>query len=94
MQVITVSPAGTLEERGMRSFAEETKSLDSKANEVDSSSTTSGYDLPFGMTVIRRLKFLRYLPISPTHGQPKHSFSETAAEQHVNEVYTGIVTVA
>ncbi|KAK2172312.1 hypothetical protein NP493_974g00000 [Ridgeia piscesae] len=82
---------GTLEERGMRRFAEKTKSFDSLAIENDS---TSGYDLPFGMTVIRRLTFLRYLPISPTHGQPRHRFSETAPEQHINEGCTDIVTVA
>ena len=78
----------------MSRIADQTKSLDSKTNEDDSSSATSGYDFPFGMAVIRKLTFLRYLPISPTHGQPLNRFSETAAEHYANEGFTDIVTVA
>ena len=86
--------AGTLEERGMSRIADQTKSLDSKTNEDDSSSATSGYDFPFGMAVIRRLTFLRYLPISPTHGQPRHRCRDTVAEQHTNEGCADITNVA
>jgi len=46
------------------------------------------------MTVIRRLTFLRYLPISPTHGQPRHRFRDTVTQQHTKEGCPDITNVA
>ena len=94
MLIITGYLVGTLEERGMSRIADQAESLDSKPTENDSSRTTSGYDFPIGMTVIRRLTFLRYLPISPTHGQPRHRFRDTVTQQHTKEGCPDITNVA
>ena len=42
------------------------------------------YDLPIGMSLIRRYKFLEYLPISPTYKRqnPKDNDSESWDEQN------------
>ena len=60
---------GTREERGMCDDGKvgHTKENGTSTNQAVSNITCATYDLPFGMSVIRKTACLRYLPISPTY---------------------------
>ena len=67
--ILIIFCIGTREERGMSGDGKvgHTKENGTSTNQAVSSVTCSTYDLPFGMSVIRKTACLRYLPISPTY---------------------------
>lgn len=53
---------GSKEERGIIRWRAETN------RNCDQEGTSDSYNLPIGMSVIKKCKFLKYLPVSPTYG--------------------------
>ncbi|XP_072015865.1 solute carrier family 23 member 1-like [Amphiura filiformis] len=56
---------GTIEERGLVAFSRQYKEDDDEINSLDV------YDLPFGMTLLRQLKWTQYIPFSPTYARKR-----------------------
>lgn len=79
----------------MSHIKEQAKPHDTNTYRNETYFPSSGYDLPFGMTVIRRLTFLRHIPISPTYGtHSSNSVTKPTTEAHVNEGYTDVAIIA
>ncbi|KAI0243339.1 Solute carrier family 23 member 1 [Lamellibrachia satsuma] len=87
---------GTLEERGMcrqsgSAAVDEAKQDETSFQQKDSDENIATYDMPFGMAVIRRLEWLRYVPISPTYGRHAGDSSpDTVTELQSNEGHSHI----
>ena len=65
---------------------DETKQDETSSQQKDSDENIATYDMPFGMAVIRRLEWLRYVPISPTYGRHAGDSSpDTVTELQSNE---------
>ena len=65
---------------------EQTMDNETSTNQVVSSATIATYDMPFGMSVIRKAAFLRYLPISPTYRSKRdNSVTSPANGEHSND---------
>ncbi|KAI0214579.1 Solute carrier family 23 member 2, partial [Lamellibrachia satsuma] len=80
--------SGTREERGMADSGkvEQTMDNETSTNQTVSSATIATYDMPFGMSVIRKAACLRYLPISPTYRSKRdNSVTRPANGEHSND---------
>ena len=65
---------------------EQTMDNETSTNQVVSSATIATYDMPFGMSVIRKAACLRYLPISPTYRSKRdNSVTSPANGEHSND---------
>ena len=82
IRIHLISFLGTDEERGIHVW----RKLDTPSTENSETehSALSCYDFPFGMSAIRKIKFLKYIPISPTFTGFKKCGSSNKVE--LNEV--------
>ena len=78
---------GTVEERGIDAYNKTRNNVTDDENQEVSSAKI--YDLPFGMSQIRKWKWTRYLPFSPTF---KHEGIDNEDEETASTASTQTMT--